>query len=96
MTGEEFAEHLLKRVEAKIAINSESLLSLKQLAAWMHEILGHEAPGVVRPPLTLQQPLPEMQVGQYYPGVGVYTGSGRDATPFDGVGRELMPKKEAK
>ena len=93
MTAEEFAQGLLSLCEKKIAINSEPILTVPQLASWIRMLLGHADPEVVRPPVSLQLPVPKMEPGEWLPGVGRYTGQGSTARPFDNLANELKGGK---
>ncbi len=91
LTATQFAERLLEKVVAKRAQNKEVALSLLQLELWLRECLdpAYTIPAVAKPPLSLQLPVPEMQPGEWLPGVGRYTGQGSTAQAFDSLANPL-------
>jgi hypothetical protein len=85
LTATELASRLLARVAAKRAENREVALSLLQLETWLREILNPDyvAESFARPVHKVEV-LPPMEVGKFYPGFGVWTGSGASARGFTG------------
>jgi hypothetical protein len=85
LTANELASRLLARVAAKRAENREVALSLLQLETWLREILNPDyvAESFARPVHKVEV-LPPMEVGKFYPGFGVWTGSGASAKGFTG------------
>jgi hypothetical protein len=95
LTAVEFASRLLARVSAKRLQNSEITLTLSQLETWLREILNPDyvAESFARPVHKVEV-LPPMEVGKFYPGFGVWTGSGATAKGF--TGENLLQQNEEK
>jgi len=75
MTGQDLASQLLERVEEKIRLNKQPIVTYEELAGMLRAVLGLAEPEIARPKPIPQTPIPEMQPGEWRPGVGRYTGS---------------------